>query len=197
MLVALDRCGRGRLLTCLCAVSQCIAGCASSREQPQQEVIFHGRCRVQTSAGAVPADYSLVKSADGEQLSLTVGSPVGTAVWTGDIGQTFPTAVYGRLYPGVGNLLTLEAEDGASMIRLVLIHLVDGRESSIVFDERSRFGFDIVDLDGDADVEIVEVDGDLTGPKHLRIFSWNGSRYVQESERQSANFPHYNLVTNP
>lgn len=157
--------------------------------------MYTGMHRVDTGSGSEVSHFQM--SAQDGRLSLEIDFPVNTEVWFGEVGQTKPTAVYGLYFPGVGNLLALQAEEGASMLRLILLRIEESGSSSIVFDEMSRFGFDILDTDGDSVAEIIVSRGDLMGSKSIMVYRWDKSVFVPDQHLQSQQLPSYKLIVTP
>lgn len=83
------------------------------------------------------------------------------------------------------------------MLRLTLIRLSAGGDSKIMYDNRSRFGWNIVDLDGDLTPEIIQTSGDLGGLKTMVISRWDGENFVPKEALSSTAFAEYEIVIHP
>lgn len=168
-----------------------LAGCTTG----ERTVLFTGRCAIDGANDAEPSTYRMVENKAENTITLFVDAPETKRVWSAEVGQTKPTAVYSKYLPGAGNLLVVEADEGASMLRLVLIAVSNNGGSRTVFDEKSRFGFDMLNLDSDPGTEIVGISGDLAGPKTVRVFGWDGTAFAERSRVQSSDLPQYQIVT--
>lgn len=174
-----------------------VTGCAVSDAGREQAVLFMGRCFIDTPHGVASTSYRMVEIEEEETIVLFLNAPTQRPLWSAELGQTEPTAVYTKFHPSVGNLLVVEADEGGSMLRLVLISVsVDG-DVRTIFDGISRFGFDMLNLDNDLGFEIVQTSGDLHGPKTIRIFDWDGAAFTERSRIQSSGLPHYQFVAPP
>lgn len=183
-----------RLVATILLFSLSLPGCSGGE---RTVVHFAGRCMIGDANGAESSTYRMVESKAENTVTLFVDAPETKRVWSAEVGQTKPTAVYSKYLPGAGNLLVVEADEGASMLRLVLIAASADGEFRTVFDERSRFGFDVLNLDTDPGIEIVGVSGDLGGSKTVRVFAWDGTAFAEQSRVESADLPHYQIITSP
>jgi len=94
-----------------------------------------------------------------------------------EIGQQFLTAAYPAHFGRLGNLICTEWGFGASSRKLTVYRLTNGGQIEPVFDETCRFGFRILDVEGDATPEICGGYGRLDGPKQMKVFGWDGARF--------------------
>lgn len=170
-----------------------LGGCGSVKTTP----VATGPLRIDSDRGSVESRFVLKENESGDKFVLIVDVPISSTVWSVEIGQTRPTAVYSKYLPSIGHVLVIESEEGASMLRLTLIRLFPEGGSEIIYDNHSRFGWNIVDLDGDFIPEIIQTSGDLGGKKTILISHWDGEKFTPKNAFSSAGFAEYEIVIHP
>lgn len=185
------------IIAFLCSTS--LMSCSSTVVDESAEILFCGQIQSSSSTQVESSKaFRLIAEANHQDVALQVLSNSVPSrwetVWTGDVGQTHVTSISSRYFPGVGYVLAVEAADGASSLRLVLLRISSSEQWSLIFDGKAKFGHNILDVDGDGTSEIVQVSGDLFSTNTVTIFAWDGFGFVRRSVETSKLFPHYKIV---
>lgn len=148
-------------------------------------LVFAGQALLTAPAKGrtVKARYEYLVDADSFQAHFSIapitGSKFQTYRYDPPVGDDLFESVYAVHFADLGNLICVQSTAGASHVRLKIYRLSESGRIEVVFDEASRFGFQIVDVTGDELPEICDCDGDI-GPskKTLQVFGWNGKAFA-------------------
>ncbi|HVX83329.1 MAG TPA: hypothetical protein VH253_00790 [Phycisphaerae bacterium] len=117
--------------------------------------------------------------------------PVGVLVMSGSDGRAnvqpftyhpdISSQAVIRIYPvyfgELGELLCSEWEWG-SAVQLVVFRLNADHTIDIVFNGRSRFGYQILNVTGGKNDDICEGNGYMKGPYWMKVYTWDGGKFV-------------------
>jgi hypothetical protein len=164
------------------------------------EQVFCGKTNFQLRSRTVSVKYEYTVDLHSHRSKLSIcAADAGTDVvpfdYEPEVGQQFLTAVYPRRFGTLGELLCTEWDYGASAVNLIIYHLSSNGKIEPVFNERCRFGFEVLDLSGSDVPNISGGYGDLDGAKTMRVYGWDGKKFeLRESISVAA--PHsYAIVT--
>jgi hypothetical protein len=96
--------------------------------------------------------------------------------WRLPIGGEYLNNIYPKSFGDLGDLLCTEWAHGP-VIELVVYKLSKDGTIGEVFRETARFGFDVLYLDNTSIPSICAGDGDLYGPKEMRVFNWRRDKF--------------------
>ena len=169
---------------------------------PAVNIEFCGRVSFWDTVGKTTVEavfaYSVdARTSQGELVIRPLGDSKAFPVFrlSPEIGQQLPVSFYPVSFEESGEMLVANWGWGATATKLTVFHLGADGKVEVVFDEISRFGFQILDVADEGIPNIVGCYGDPGAEKkQMKAFSWNGQRFKHTASAEVAK-PHlYQIV---
>lgn len=115
------------------------------------------------------------------RLRVSAGGGEGHVfTYSPEVGQEQVLNIFKRfLGHDLGHVVCVELTWGAGSLKLLCLALGDEGRPYVAFDDVSRFGFQVIDVTGDAAPEIVGCYGDLKAAEYTaKVFEWKKGRFA-------------------